>query len=338
MKYVVGDYTRMGGPGVALIERNGDELRLLSAVEGLKEPTWAQPASEGNVVYSLGNNAVEGENGGCAASYERTGDTLKLVSMRSTNGLAPCHMTESPDGKFLYVANYLGGSVAVFPIEGKALGKRVQLVQHEGHGPNEKRQECAHVHFTAFKPGTRQLYVVDLGIDAVMIYDQDPESGLLTLAERVDTPAGLGPRHLVFHGEDVIYLDYEMGGKVSLLRRVNGKWQIEQTLSTLPEDYDGFNGVAAIREWGGQIIVSNRGHNSLAFFNILPDQRLQRVGVFSVPGDFPRDFWMNEDGTILVANQESGDVRLLKRTESGLETLGAPLAIPGAVSVCPVDD
>ena len=339
MKYVVGDYTRMGGPGVALIERRSDDsLALLSATAGLQEPTWAQPASNGKAIYSLGNNAVEGENGGCAASYERVGDALKLVSMRSTNGLAPCHMTESPDGRFLYVANYLGGSVAVFPIEGNALGARVQLVRHEGHGPNEKRQESAHVHFTAFKPGTRQLFVVDLGIDAVMIYDQNPETGLLTLAERVNTPAGLGPRHLVFHGEDAIYLDYEMGGKVSLLRRVNGAWQIEQTLSTLPEGYDGFNGVAAIREYNGQIVVSNRGHNSLAFFNILPDLRLERAGVFSVPGDFPRDFWMNEDGTILVANQESGDVRLLRRTEAGLETIGEPLSIPGAVSVFPIAD
>lgn len=338
MKYVVGDYTRMGGPGVALIERRGDELTLLSATEGLQEPTWAQPASNGTAIYSLGNNKVEGEEGGCAASYERVGDTLRLVSMRSTNGLAPCHMTESPDGRFLYVANYLGGSVAVFPIEGNALGARVQLVQHEGHGPNEKRQESAHVHFTAFKPGTRQLFVVDLGIDAVMVYDQDPQTGRLTLAERIDTPAGLGPRHLVFHGEDVIYLNYEMGGKVSLLRRKGGKWQIEQTLSTLPEDYDGFNGVAAIREFNGQIVVSNRGHNSLAFFNILPDDRLERAGIFAVPGDFPRDFWMNEDGTILAANQESGDVRLLRRTDEGLETVGQPLSIPGAVSVFPIAD
>ena len=338
MKYVVGDYTRMGGPGVALIERRGDELVLLSATEGLQEPTWAQPASNGTAIYSLGNNKVEGEEGGCAASYERVGDTLRLVSMRSTNGLAPCHMTESPDGKFLYVANYLGGSVAVFPIEGNALGARVQLVQHVGHGPNEKRQEAAHVHFTAFKPDTRQLFVVDLGIDAVMVYDQDPQTGRLTLAERIDTPAGLGPRHLVFHGENVIYLNYEMGGKVSLLRRKDGKWQIEQTLSTLPEDYDGFNGVAAIREFNGQIVVSNRGHNSLAFFNILPDDRLERAGIFSVPGDFPRDFWMNEDGTILAANQESGDVRLLRRTDAGLQTVNKPLSIPGAVSVFPIAD
>ena len=58
MKYVVGDYTRMGGPGVALIERRGDELALLSATEGLQEPTWAQPASNGTAIYSLGNNKV----------------------------------------------------------------------------------------------------------------------------------------------------------------------------------------------------------------------------------------------------------------------------------------
>ena len=90
MKYVVGDYTRMGGPGVALIERRSDDsLALLSATAGLQEPTWAQPASNGKAIYSLGNNAVEGENGGCAASYERVGDALKLVSMRSRTAWPP---------------------------------------------------------------------------------------------------------------------------------------------------------------------------------------------------------------------------------------------------------
>ena len=335
MKYVVGDYTRMGGPGVALIERRSDDsLALLSATVGLQEPTWAQPASNGTAIYSLGNNAVEGENGGCAASYERVGDTLKLVSMRSTNGLAPCHMTESPDGRFLYVANYLGGSVAVFPIEGNALGARIQLVQHEGHGPNEKRQESAHVHFTAFKPGTRQLFVVDLGIDAVMIYRADPETGLLTLDERVDVPAGLGPRHLIFR-DDMMYVAHELGGAVSAFRRAESGWKLEQTLSTLPEDWQGENTVAAIRIFRDRLYVSNRGHNSIAEYRLLENGLLERVRIFTVFGDFPRDFVVLDDGRILVANQESGDIRLLDPSNDAIRQIGEPLPVGGAVCICP---
>ncbi len=339
MKYIVGDYTRLGGPGVSVIERNGNELKMLFAVDGLSEPTWALPSEDGRLVYAVGNNKEEGEEGGCVAAYERLGDELKLVNVRSTNGLAPCHITFSPDHRFIYVANYLGGNVAVFPLEGKSIGKRIQLVQHEGHGPNAKRQEHSHAHFTGFKPGTNQLFAVDLGIDAVMVYDQDPATGLLSFAERIDVPAGWGPRHLVFHGENVIYLDYELGNMVSVLRKTDEGWKIAQSLSTLPEGgFDGQTTVAAIREYKGKVMVSNRGHNSLAVYSIGQDDLLTLDGVYSVPGNFPRDFWVNEDGTILVANQESGDVRLLVLEDGALRETGNTLPLKGAVSIYPIAD
>ena len=340
MKYAIGDYTRLGGPGVAIVEWDGKALAQKFAISGLKEPTWCTPNKACNVIYSLGNNPADGEDTGALAAYERVGDELKLVSLHSTGGAAPCYITLSADERFVYVANYLGGNLAVFPVEGKGTDKRIQLVQHEGHGPNEKRQEHAHLHFCQFQPGTNKLFCVDLGIDAVMVYNQDPETGLLSFAERIDVPAGWGPRHLTFHGDSVIYLDYELGNMVSVLKKTDEGWKIVQSLSTLPPEGspDRASTVAAIREFDGMVLVSNRGHNSLAVYGIQPDDTLALKGIYAVPGDFPRDFWVNADGTILVANQESGDVRMLQLTDTGLTQLGEALPLKGAVSVYPIAD
>ena len=192
------------------------------------------------------------------------------------------------------------------------------------------------MHFVAFHPEDGRLYSVDLGIDAVMIYRADPQTGLLTLDERVDVPAGLGPRHLIFRN-DMMYVAHELGGAVSAFRRAGKSWKLEQTLSTLPEDWQGENTVAAVRIFGDKLYVSNRGHNSIAEYKLLDDGLLERVRLFTVFGDFPRDFIVLDDGRLLVANQESGDIRLLDPADNTVRQIGDPLPVGGAVCICRAD-
>ena len=337
MKFFVGDYTRLGGPGVGLCELEGHTLRLLETAPELADPTYVILSADQKTLYATSSSPADGEDFGSVAAYDISDGHLRYVSQQSTSGLSACHLTLSADERFLYVANYVTGSIAVFPVSGAQISPHIQLIEHEGHGPNPARQERAHAHFVAFDPEDNQLlYAVDLGIDAVMIYRQDPETGLLTAHQRVDVPAGLGPRHLIFHGADMMYVAHELGGAVSAFRRSSMGWTLMQTLPTLPDDWQGENTVAAIRIHASRLFVSNRGHDSLAVYKIASSGELALEGIYSTLGRTPRDFIILPDGRLLVSHQDSGDIRLFELGASGLAQIGETLPFAGAVCLCPV--
>ena len=341
MRFFVGCYTRLGGPGVGLCELEGDSLRLIETASGLLNPTYVILSGDRKTLYATGSSGQEEATEGCVAAFDLSDGHLRLASLQPTGGRAACHLTLSPDERFLYVANYASGSLAAFPVRGTQIGPRVQLIAHEGAGPVAGRQDSAHTHCVAFDPeDERLLYAVDLGMDAVMIYRQDADSGLLTARERLDMPAGMGPRHLLFH-ENMMYVAHELGSAVSAFQRTASGWRLTQTLSTLPDGWQGVSYAAAIRLMGGLLFVSNRGHDSLAVFRVRLGGSLSLEGVYPTMGLFPRDFSLLADGRVLVAHQNSGDVRLMSfmQTAPGLRCLvqqGDPLPYPGAVCVCPL--
>ena len=363
MKFYVGDYTRLGGPGVCQCELAEGQLRLVQTADTLiEDPTYLILSGDGKTLFATSSSPADGEEGGSVATFDLSEGGIRLTSMHSTAGGSACHLTLSPDERFLYVANYDDGKLTVFPVSEGKIGRRIQLIRHEGHGPNPRRQECPHIHFVTFHPEDGRLYVVDLGIDAVMIYRQDAETGLLTLDERVDMPEGMGPRHLVFR-DDMMYVAHELGGAVSVCRSTAAGWQLEQTLSTLPEGGGSEGAVAAIRVLGDRVYVSNRENDDIAEFEIRMGGSLVLARTIPTFGNFPRDFLPLDEGLFLVANQNSGDVRLIAAaplnvprrqtfrmgmrailgesvSEMDLMSGGVfeacdPLSLPGAVCVCP---
>ena len=155
----------------------------------------------------------------------------------------------------------------------------------------------------------------DLGLDAVLIYRQDKQTGLLTLDDKVDVPAGHGPRHLVFY-ENMMYVANELIGSVSVFRQAGNAWDYVRTVPTTAEGEGPEDAVAAIRLDGQRLFVSNRRSDSIAEFSIGHGNDIRLERTFSTFGAFPRDFVILPGRRILVANQNSGDVRLL-----GLEPL-----------------
>ena len=321
MKFYVGTYTRLGGPGVCACELDDDGLRLVAQADTfLEDPTYCILTRDQKTLLATTGTTSEGQPGDSLATFDVTGEAPRLTSIRSTGGgTSSCHIALSPDERFAYVACYTSGSIAVFPFEDGKLGPRIQYVQHEGHSVNPSRQEGPHAHFVAFHPeDDARLYCVDLGLDAVMIYRQDRQTGLLSLDTKVEVPAGHGPRHLAFR-EDMMYVANELKGTVSVFKAFGQAWDYLETLSTLPEGGGEEGAVAAIRIDGERVFVSNRDNDSIAVFEIVNGGRLRLERVFSTFGSFPRDFFVLPGRQILVANQNSGDVRLL-----GMEPLQLP--------------
>ncbi len=341
MRFYAGTYTRMGGPGIAVCDVTDDRLKLFYAANELKDPTYVILAKNRKRLYAVSGSQAEGSGGGSVASYDIIGDILDLRSHRSTGGDSPCHLVCSGDERFLYAANYLSGSLAVFPITAEGVGKRIQLIQHEGKGPHPTRQTGPHLHHVSFIPGTDLLCSIDLGIDAVVTYRQDRKTGLLTLADTMKCEPGLGPRHMAYNPASVrkggiAYLAHELGSAVSVLRRSGESWITVQTLSTLPAGWTGSNNTCAavkVSPDGSRIFASNRGHDSIAVFKTLKDgERLVREGIYKTGGKVPRDFALLPDGRLLVAHQDEGGIVLLKFTEAAAKKVNPAGTKASAIS------
>ena len=143
----------------------------------------------------------------------------------AAGGKTPCHLTLSPDGGFLYTANYSSGSVSEFELKDGLPAGRPRIIRHTGHGV-KPRQKSPHPHFVSFDAAGRQLYVCDLGLDKVFVYDWTPEAGLRTpAAAELVLPPGSGPRHLVFSPDgDTLYVADELDSTAaSFVREGPGK-------------------------------------------------------------------------------------------------------------------
>ena len=261
MRIYTGSYTRMGGPGVGVCSWEDGKLSLLSTARNLNDMIWVTLSADSKHLYASGSDPETGV--GAVADYHVEGDRLVLDGIHTTAGNANCHLELSRDGRFLYAANYLSGSVTVLPLVDGVVGDYIQIVAHEGKGPHPTRQEAPHTHQCTFRPEHDELFVCDLGIDKVVVYAQNPETGMLTRKEDIDMPAGMGPRHLIFANPDLFYITGELDNIVRRVALIDGKWTITGEISTIPADFEEKTTSAAIRLAEGALWVSNRGHDSV---------------------------------------------------------------------------
>lgn len=321
MRFYTGTYTRMGGPGISVCHFSNREITKVYSHHDLNDPTYVVLSKNAKTLFAVGS---DDDGNGMAASYQAEDDCLSLISKQHTGGRAACHLTLSPDERFLYVANYLSGSVSVFPVIADNLGKCIQIIEHKGSGPHPTRQEAAHTHQCVFRPETNELFVCDLGIDRIVVYEQDPQNGTLVLKEEIAMPPGMGPRHLVFANTDRFYVTGELDNMVRHCVCKNGSWTIAGEISTLPGTYQGESLSAAIRLFEGMLYVSNRGHDSLCRIQLDRMGNMADADWLPTGGQYPRDFELLPDGAIF-AHQNGGGI---------ITKTGASLPMDGAVCIC----
>ncbi len=301
MEFFVGTLTREGGKGLLRCTVEENKIKELEALS-LTDPTYLIRVD--GRIFSTSSD-IDGDLRGCVNEICANGE-MNLVARSAVGGNAPCFLCASPDHRFLYCANYITGSISVFPIDG-ILKERIQLVEHFGNGPHPIRQQSPHVHQVLFIPGTQYLCACDLGTDCIEVYLADIQSGLLSHYSTLHINGG--PRHLVFADETLGYVCHELSNEVTVLRVENGVLSAIQTLSTLPEETNNTASAIRLSKDNKTLYVSNRGHGSIAVYNVLPDGRLVEKEYWNA-GVFPRDFAFLDDGRALVADQKAG-IRLL---------------------------
>ena len=292
-------------------------------------------------------NAVadfQGEKMGAVSSFalDRATGELTFLNQQPSGGAGPCHLSLDAGGKNVLVANYVGGSVAVLPIE--ADGRLVSpssVIQHSGSSADPNRQEGPHAHSIILDQANRYAFAADLGLDQVLAYRFDAAEGLLTPHEPLSASmaAGAGPRHLAFHpSERFLYVINELNSTVTAFRydAASGVLDELQTVPTLPTGFseENYPSEALVHPSGKVLYGSNRGHDSIAIFQIGEDGTLTPAGHQPSGGKWPRNFALDPSGTwMIVGNQDSDNVLFFRVDgESGAltpagQTLEAPIPI-----------
>ena len=169
-------YLLVGGYGVGVhcLRYDADgALAPVSSVD-IADPSYVVYDDRRGVLTAV----VEQEPAGRIASARFTvadgGNDVR--DQTASGGSAPCHLALHPDGSALFVANFMSGTVAVFPVdaEGRVTGDEpAQVLQHTGSGPRADRQEGPHAHQAVVSPSGRWVLAVDLGTDSVYVYAYD---------------------------------------------------------------------------------------------------------------------------------------------------------------------
>src|SRR5271155_2802720 len=347
----VGTYTsKTASKGIYALrfDEHSGKLSLLTVAVESVDPSFLAVDPSGRYLYAVNEvgNYAGGKSGAISAyAIDRSSGKLTLLNQVASGGADPCFVSFDKTGKFLFVANYTGGSVAVFPLgaEGK-LGAASALEQHQGHGVIEERQAGPHAHWIATSPDNRYVLEVDLGLDEVLVDKFDASGGTLTPNDPAfaKVEPGAGPRHLVFSPNNkFIYVTNEIGSTVTAFSydAASGTLEAKQTIGTLPGEYNGPNDTAeiAMHPSGKFLYVSNRGRDSIAVFGIASKTGiLTSIGDFLTRGKTPRNFVIDPSGHfLLVANQESNDIEVFRiDANSGeLEFTGERLEVPSPVDI-----
>ncbi|MDB5243454.1 MAG: 6-phosphogluconolactonase, partial [Spirosoma sp.] len=314
----VGTYSLRGSEGIYVFEfdRKAGTMKPIATVSNTKSPSFLAVHPSKKYIYAVNEDAKAGPSrGGAVSAYAIDGSTGKLtfINEQPSLGSGPCHISIDQTGKTAFVSNYGGGSLAVLPIKADGvLGTATDSVKYTGKGPNTKRQEKAHVHSTMVSPDNRFIYVADLGMDKLNIFEADVKNSTIKPAQTpyVSVKPGSGPRHFTFHPNGKFaYLVEELTSSVAVFSR-NAKTGALTLLSdgvkTLPESFSGDNTSADIHidPSGRFLYQSNRGRNALALFSIDSNGQLTSLGDEPTRGKTPRNFMIDPKGDfIFVAHQ-----------------------------------
>jgi 6-phosphogluconolactonase (cycloisomerase 2 family) len=318
------------GEGIYLIEMNPHtgELSQPRLVSKSPNPAWISIHPSKKFLYAANEMTGADASRSAVTAFaidSATGNLTELNSV-SSEGAGPAHMSLDAKGKFVFVANYAGGTIAVLPVnEDGSLGKAVDVHRNTGdigskHATSAPRgsfaisgHESPHAHMILPDPSNKFVIATDLAQDRIYVYNFDAASGKLTPAATpfVSVPTGDGPRHFVFHPNGRWFYLLEEEASVLVFFHYDprtGTLTSQQTISALPPEFAGTNmgSEIAVSPDGKFLYSANRLHDTITICSIAEDGRITRIGEVSTMGDYPRYFCFDPSGQFVhVCDQRS---------------------------------
>jgi 6-phosphogluconolactonase (cycloisomerase 2 family) len=291
-------------------------------VGGLTNPSYLALSPDQRFLYSVHGD----EDYATAFALDPATGHATLINRAATGGTNGVRQALDRAGRFMVVANYASGTVAVMAIGADgALKDQHQLVKLEGErGPHRTQQTGSLPHDVVFDPTGRHVLVPDKGLDRVFAFRFDAVAGRLapTAQGSVGTRPGAGPRHLAFHPKlPIVWVLNELDSTVSTYRwdGATGALAPLQVITTLPTDFTAYSTTAEIAVTGdGRFVYcSNRGHDSVTIFAADTDSGLlAHAGWESTRGASPRFICLDPAGRFLYAANEQGDTIVTFRVDA----------------------
>jgi len=327
----VGTYTPNGG-GIYLfrIDPVSAALTQLQVVDDIRNPSWLAVNPAQTRLYAVSEiDNYQNTHSGAVVSYAIDNDTLQIrrLGAVSSGGGTPAHLSVHPSGKFVFVANYGGGNVAVFPVGAEgALGEATDV--RPSVGPRHHARAAAdppgqfafsdhdgpHLHMVAADPSGQFVIANDAGLDLTWVWRFDAQAGRLLPADVpvITAPSGSAPRHFIFHPSGrVFYNLYEHDAMVAVYDydAARGGLKLKQVVSSLPPKFAGSNlsSELVMTADGRYLYVANRLHNAVAIFSVAGDGQLRGIADAWVHADSPRSICIDPSGTFLYSCNNRGD-------------------------------
>lgn len=316
-------------------------LKLLHRNAEVQHPFFMAVSRDNKFLYSIHAENFGSKEPEQIAAFELKGRTgeLKLLNRQSTHGSASCYVDVDRTGKMVVVANYVTGNVASLPVEANgSLGPAKSVIQNEGKTVDPKRQPGPHAHSFVISPDNKYAFEADLGLDRIFSYAIDPAKATLTRTHQgfARTPPRGGPRHLTFHPTlPILYAINEIENSVTMYdyHAETGTLIEQQTISTLPADFQAESNTADLKITpdGRFLYGTNRGHDSIASYEIGKDGRLKLLAIEPSLGKGPQNLAITAGGELLLcANMPDNNVVVFQidGKTGKLKAVGDPIAIP----------
>ncbi|HEY9153478.1 MAG TPA: lactonase family protein, partial [Opitutaceae bacterium] len=347
--FYIGTYNSPTSKGIyaSFLNTETGELSAPVLAEDTVNAAALAVSADGRFLYACNEvDTFHGKPTGSVTACSVSGDGTRLreLDQESSEGKGPCALSISKKGDAIFVANYTGGSITALQVKPNGeLLKAKSVIQHEGSSANPKRQDRPHAHEIISDPQGEFVYAVDLGLDRIKVYRYDEVKGLLVAVPERDivVKPGTGPRHIAFNkAGDRVYVLGEMASNLTVykLDRASGFTGVIETLSLLPDDFQGENTAAEIEmdSTGKYLYASNRGDDSIVVMEIESDGQVKYIQRMGSGGKTPRNFVIDPSGQfLLAANQDSNSIVVFKiDTETGelhpsigKATVGKPVSL-----------
>lgn len=322
----IGNSTSNGIAMVQLDSNNG-ALSKQQIVAPAKRPSFLAQSRSKQFFYSTSRIAPseDRKTQGAVSVFKRikNGNLVPLQS-RPSMGNGACHVSIDPSGNCLFVANYSTGNIASYKVgsDGK-ISPVISNIQHQGSGPNPKRQSKPHAHSIYASPDSKFVYAADLGTDSIEVYSLDIETAELTKSSRAKCPPGSGPRHLTFsHDGSTLYALNELTTSITSFKRnaITGALTPQGTLALLTKNnHDMTSSEIRISDDGKFLYAANRdllkqSRDSISVISIQDNGTLALIQNFPVKLSIPRHFDITPDGKwLIVAAQNDNQIVTFKR-------------------------
>ncbi|BAT19437.1 lactonase family protein [Asaia bogorensis] len=337
----VGGYTKHAPPGgagngegIAVFEmdRQSGVLTPVTTFTDIASPSFITLSHDKRFLYALSeidDFNKDGDGSVTAFAVDRKTGSLKKLNAVSSGGAVPAHLSVHHSGRYVLVANYMGGSVAVLPIRPDgSLGPATDVVHNTGPRQPERAADNpqgnfavsdhsgSHPHMIQSDPSGKFVIADDAGLDRVYVWTLNLQTGKLVPAKTpyYDMTPGSAPRHFQFNRSGkLMYNLCEQDSKivVSAFDPQTGAINNLQSVSTVTSHFRGSTLAAEILISADDrfVYASNRLGDSLAVFKVGDDGTLTLQDEAWMHADYGRAMMFDPSGSFLFcANQRSDAV------------------------------